>query len=62
MMEEVRDLLREADGLVVDDPTSASQLVIEAINQLVNVLEHWDDAMSDPLLDPEDYDFEGLTR
>ena len=59
-MEEVRDLLREADGLVVDDPTSASQLVIEAINQLVNVLEHWDDTMSDPLLDPEDYDYEAI--
>ena len=59
-MEEVRDLLREADGLVVDDPTSASQLVIEAVNQLVNVLEHWDDTMSDPLLDPEDYDYEAI--
>ncbi len=57
MMEEVRDLLREADGLVVDDPTSASQLVIEAIVQLVNVIEHWDDKMSDPLLDPEDYNY-----
>ncbi len=57
MMEEVRDLLREADGLVMDDPTASSQLVIEAINQLVNVLEHWDDTMSDPLLDPEDYNY-----
>ena len=57
MMEEVRDLLREADGLVMDDPTSSAAIVIEAIVQLVNVLEHWDDKMSDPLLDPEDYDY-----
>ncbi len=56
-MEEVRDLLREADGLVMDDPTSSAAIVIEAINQLVNVLEHWDDKMSDPLLDPEDYNY-----
>ena len=59
-MEEVRDLLREADGLVMDDPASSAAIVIEAINQLVNVLEHWDDTMSDPLLDPEDYDYEAI--
>ncbi len=60
-MEEVRDLLREADGLVMDDPTSSAAIVIEAINQLVNVLEHWDDEMSDPLLDPEDYNYSEMT-
>ena len=60
-MEEVRDLLREADGLVMDDPTSSAAIVIEAINQLVNVLEYWDDEMSDPLLDPEDYNYSEMT-
>ena len=60
-MDEVRDLLREADGLVVDDPTSSAAIVIEAIGVLVGVLEHWNDAMSDPLLDPQDYDYGALT-
>ncbi len=60
-MEEVRALLREADGLVMDDPGTSQVLVIQAVEQLVNVLEHWDDTMGDPLLDPEDYDYEPMT-
>ena len=60
MMEEIRDLLREADGLVMDDPTSSAAIVIEAIGRLVSVLEHWDDTMSDPLLDPQDYNFDEM--
>jgi hypothetical protein len=61
MMEEVRDMLRQADALVMDDPTSSSAIVIEAIGVLVSVLEHWNDTMSDPLLDPNDFDYEAMT-
>ena len=60
-MDEVRDMLREADGLVMDDPTSSAAIVIDAIGVLVGVLEHWNDTMSDPLLDPQDYSFDGLS-